>query len=384
MFGRIAGLLRTGLVALVLLGLLVFAAELWLRGRGFPMRTISSQVSDSLQTLLEPSALHHHGLRPVRSIRVEAVTGRPSELRIAAGGLRGADPVAEKTDDDYRVLVLGDELVLGATVAEQATLSQRLQQFLSRVTEMRLEVLNAGLPGDCPQLALLRYQHVLRDLRPDLVILHVDMSDVGDDAVYRSLLTRGESGEVCQHPALRPATVAPSPSVQWLRESALAGWLLSRLRQDGAELLAIRAESCGQQDYGWIMDHSDNLQLQIRHALAPIGELRKCVEADGGRLLVTTCPVVWQVVEGSHCPQATRRCRIRGATPFRSRLPFQSLAAVCAEAEVRFLDSSPRFLKDAEPARLFDSEIPSLSERGLAFYARLISDYIVANPPQRW
>jgi hypothetical protein len=65
-------------------------------------------------------------------------------------------------------------------------------------------------------------------------------------------------------------------------------------------------------------------------------------------------------------------------------LPFQSLAAVCAESEVRFLDSSPRFLKDAEPARLFDSELPGLSERGLAFYARLIADYIVANPPQQW
>jgi hypothetical protein len=51
---------------------------------------------------------------------------------------------------------------------------------------------------------------------------------------------------------------------------------------------------------------------------------------------------------------------------------------------VRFLDSSPRFLKDAEPARLFDSELPGLSERGLAFYARLIADYIVANPPQQW
>ncbi|MFM8729486.1 MAG: hypothetical protein ACKON9_30665, partial [Planctomycetaceae bacterium] len=209
-------------------------------------------------------SLHHHSLRAAGSVRVEAAAGRPAELRVTAGGLRGAAPVAEKTDDDYRILVLGDELVLGATVAEQSTLPQRLQQFLSRVTEMRLEVLNAGLPGDCPQLALLRYQHVLRELRPDLVILHVDMSDIGDDAVYRSLLTGGESGEVCQHPALRPVSVAPSRYVQWLRDSALAGWLLSRMRQDGAELLAIRAESCGQQDYGWIMDHADNLQLQIR------------------------------------------------------------------------------------------------------------------------
>ncbi|MFN7580394.1 MAG: hypothetical protein ACK56U_19155 [Planctomyces sp.] len=384
MFGRIGGFLRTVLIALLLLCLLAGLAELWLRGRGFPIRTISSQVSDSLQTLLEPSGLYHHRLRPVSRVQVEAVAGRSAEIRIDAAGLRGAAPLAEKTEDDYRILVLGDELVLGAAVSEQSTLPQRLQQFLSRVTEMRLEVLNAGLPGDCPQLALLRYQHGLRKLQPDLVILHVDMSDVGDDAVYRSLLTQGADGEVCQHPALRPVAVAPSRGVQMLRDSALAGWLLSRVRQDGAELLAIRAESCGQQDYGWIMDHADNLQLQIRHALAPIEALRKCVEADGGLLLVTTCPVVWQVVDGSHCPQATRRCRIRGATPFRSRLPFQSLAAVCAESEVRFLDSSPRFLKDAEPARLFDSELPGLSERGLAFYARLIADYIVANPPQQW
>ncbi len=384
MFGRIGGFLRTVLIALLLLCLLAGVAELWLRGRGFPIRTISSQVSDSLQTLLEPSALYHHRLRPVSGVQVEVAAGRAAELRIGAAGLRGPAPLAAKTEDDYRILVLGDELVLGATVSEQSTLPQRLQQFLSRVTEMRLEVLNAGLPGDCPQLALLRYQHGLRDLRPDLVILHVDMSDVGDDGVYRSLLTSGADGEVCQHPALRPVAVSPSRGVQLLRDSALAGWLLSRVRRDGAELLAIRAESCGQQDYGWIMDHTENLQLQIRHALAPIEVLRKCVEADGGRLLVTTCPVVWQVVAGEHCPEATRRCRIRGATPFRSRLPFQSLAAVCAQAEVRFLDSSPRFLRDAEPARLFDSEVPGLSERGLAFYARLIADYIVENPPQRW
>jgi hypothetical protein len=65
MFGRIGGFLRTVLIALLLLCLLAGVAELWLRGRGFPIRTISSQVSDSLQTLLEPSALYHHRLRPV-------------------------------------------------------------------------------------------------------------------------------------------------------------------------------------------------------------------------------------------------------------------------------------------------------------------------------
>ena len=352
--------------------------------------------------LLIPSELFHHGLRPGIRSSVELVPGRATELVTGTGGLRGAQALPEKSDNDYRVLMLGDELVLGAAVAEPSTLPQRLQQFLSRVTDMRLEVLNGGVPGDCPQLALLRYRHQLRELRPDLVILHVDMSDVGDDGVYRSLLAQGDgasdgdgsagasagagagAGVVCRHPALRGASPATAQSLQWLRDSALVGWMLSRLRQDGAEFLAIRAESCGQQDYGWIMDHSENLELQIRHALAPIAELRACVESDGGQLLVTTCPVVWQVVDGNHCAQATRHCRIRGGTPFRSRLPFQSLSGVCTAAGVRFLDTSPRFLKDAEPGRLFDTELPGLSERGLAFYARLIADYLIADPPARW
>ena len=400
MLGHVGRMLRTVAVAVLLLCLLAVAAEFWLRGQGLPIRTVSSQACDGLQGFLIPSELFHHGLRPGIRSSVELVPGRATELVTGTGGLRGAQALPEKSDNDYRVLMLGDELVLGAAVAEPSTLPQRLQQFLSRVTDMRLEVLNGGVPGDCPQLALLRYRHQLRELRPDLVILHVDMSDVGDDGVYRSLLAQGDgasdgdgsagasagagAGVVCRHPALRGASPATAQSLQWLRDSALVGWMLSRLRQDGAEFLAIRAESCGQQDYGWIMDHSENLELQIRHALAPIAELRACVESDGGQLLVTTCPVVWQVVDGNHCAQATRHCRIRGGTPFRSRLPFQSLSGVCTAAGVRFLDTSPRFLKDAEPGRLFDTELPGLSERGLAFYARLIADYLIADPPARW
>ena len=103
MFGRIGGFLRTVLIALLLLCLLAGVAELWLRGRGFPIRTISSQVSDSLQTLLEPSALHHHRLRPVSGVQVEVAAGRVAEpaLRLQQGSCRWRTQVTAAAASEF-------------------------------------------------------------------------------------------------------------------------------------------------------------------------------------------------------------------------------------------------------------------------------------------
>ena len=124
--------------------------------------------------------------------------------------------------------------------------------------------------------------------------------------------------------------------------------------------------------------------MQVRHALDPITRLNEAVEASGGQLLVTTAPVMWQVVPADVAPELSRQWGIRGTTPFRSQFPFEILQAYCSHVQVRFCDTSPAFANGNDPSKLFSTETPTLSSVGMALYAREIARYLITNPPSEW
>jgi len=370
--------------ALLLLGALLLGTEFWLRGRKGIERVVACQSAMVYQGLLQESAFQHHELRSLYTANTQPVPGRVIEIRTDKTGCRGVQRRAGESEDGYRILMLGDELIFGGTVPEDSTVPARLQRFLERETNRDLEVLNGGVPGYCPLLSQLQFQHQLHELKPELVILHVDMSDIHDDQIYRSLLEVEDTEFVCRHPSLRLPSKTRTPLVEVLRHSALAGYLFSAARSQGPEWFSIRGEAAGQNRFEWISDHPEDMRLQIRHALEPIVELRKAVEQSGGQLLVTTSPVIWQVLSGSECPQLTRSCRISGTTPFSSRFPFDVLSRYCEQEQVHYLDCSESFQRGADTSKLFDRALPTLSEHGMAYYAKLISDYILSNPPAHW
>ena len=386
MWQRFGKLFRQMFAALLLLGALLLGGEFLLRGRKGLERVVTCQSAMAYQGLLQESAFQHHELRSQYTAIVQPVPGRLIEIKTDKFGCRDAQlrAAATATEDHYRILMLGDELIFGGTVPYGATVPARLQRFLERETSRDLEVLNGGVPGYCPLLALLRFQHQLQELKPDLVILHVDMSDIYDDQIYRSLLEVEGTEVVCRHPSLRLPSKSKTPLVDLLGRSSLAGYVFSAVRSQGPEWLAIRGEAAGQSRFEWISDHPEDMRLQIRHALEPLAELRTAVEQSGGQLLVTTCPVIWQVLAGSECPQLTRSCRIRGTTPFSSRFPFDVLGRYCEQEHIHYLDCSESFRRGADTSKLFDRALPTLSERGMAYYAKLISDYIVSDPPAQW
>ena len=384
MWQRFGKLLRQMFAALLLLGALLLGGEFWLRDRKGIERVVTCQSAMVYQGLLQESAFQHHELRPLHTAIIQPVPGRPIEIKTDKFGCRDAQSGVDATGDHYRILMLGDELIFGGTVPDGATVPARLQRFLERETNRELEVLNGGVPGYCPVLAQLRFQHQLHEMKPDLVILHVDMSDIHDDQIYRSLLEVEGAEVACRHPSLRLPSKTKTPLVDILGHSSLFGSAFSALRSRGPEWFAIRGEAAGQSRFEWISDHPEDMRLQIRHALEPLVELRKAVEQAGGQLLVTTCPVIWQVLAGSECPQLTRSCRIRGTTPFRSRFPFDVLSRYCEQERIHYLDCSESFQRGADTSKLFDRALPTLSERGMAYYAKLISDYIISNPPAQW
>ena len=349
------------------------------------MQGVTSQVSAADQTLLVPSAVCHHELqRMLKTMHQASPASGNHAFRVNSFGCRGDEPAVPALEGSYRILVLGDDSICGNAVDENDTVSAHLQRFLSRQTKVRLEVVNCGIPGYCPLLSWLKFEHDLVKLKPDLVVLHVDMTDIADDQCYRSLLMSENNHAVCLHPTLRLKPRPENAIAHFVKQSATANWLFARAREQAPEMLSISAVSWNESLFDWITDELPDIRLQVSHALEPITRLKASVEASGGRLLVTTAPVLWQVVSADNAPQLSRRCGIRGTTPYHRRFPFEVLQKFCNHTLVRFCDTSPTFENGDDGQKLFSTESPVLSRIGMALYAREIARYLIKNPPADW
>ncbi len=378
--------MRNAVTALVLLVVALAGTEFWLQGKStLAMQGVTNQATAADQVLLVPSAVCHHELqRMMKTVHQASSASGKHAFRVNSFGCRGEEPEIPATDGSYRILILGDDNICGTAVDENETVSAHLQTFLAKQTQVRMEVINCGIPGYCPLLSCLKFEHDLVKLKPDLVVLHVDMTDIADDLCYRSLLMSENNHAVCSHPALRLKPRPENAITHFVKQSATASWLFARAREQGPEMLSISAVSSNANLFEWITDDLPDIRLQVSHALEPITRLKKSVEASGGRLLVTTAPVLWQIASADKATQLSRRCGIRGTTPYNRRFPFEVLQEFCNHIRVRFCDTSPTFRNGEDGQKLFSKESPVLSRIGMALYAREIARYIITNPPADW
>ncbi len=378
--------MRNAATAVVLLVIALLGVEFWLQRKSMPtMQGVTSRATAADQRLLVPSAVCHHELqRMLKTVHQASPASGNHDFRVNSFGCRGEEPEVPAPEGSYRILVLGDDSICGTGVDEHETVSAHLQRFLSKQTKVRLEVINCGIPGYCPLLSWLKFEHDLIKLKPDLVILHIDMTDIADDLCYRSLLMSENNHAVCAHPTLRLKPQKKHAIAEFVKQSATASWLFAMARDQGPKMLSMSSVSSNENPFDWITDDLPDIRLQVSHALEPITRLKAAVEASGGRFLVTTAPVLWQVVSADNAPQLSRRCRIRGKTPYRRRFPFEVLQKLCSHTLIRFCDASPTFETGKDAEKLFSTESPVLSRIGTALYAREIARYIITNPPADW
>jgi hypothetical protein len=379
--------LRNAATALVLLTAALGVLEFWFRSQTSPtIQILTDRCPVEDQCLLAVSESCHHELKRKSVIRHTSQDGtRVDQFRVNSMGFRGEEPDIPAAEGTYRILVLGDDSVCGTAVGEEETIAARLKQFLVQQTQAQIEVINGGIPGYCPLLSWLKYEQDFAQLKPQLVILHVDMTDVADDADYRCLLSSVENRMVCSHPTLRLPAKPDTSMMHLVKQSSMASWLFAATRQHGSQLSSDeRASAATRHRLAWISDDPPDLRLQVRHALSPIESLKNAVEKSGGHLLVTTAPTLWQVVSADQAPELSRRCGITGVTPFVSRFPFEVLHRYCEHAQIRFCDATPVFSEGENREKLFSRQAPVLSRLGNALYAREIARYLITNPPAKW
>lgn len=377
----------------MLVWLALCAAEVTLRcldGEGELDGTPAIVSAADLDPLLAASWVTHHGLQPLTRIPVpHPDTGRPVEVRINSFGLRGVEPELPKPPTVFRILCLGDETVLAPDVEEEGTFCRLVEQQLQSCSNLRIEVLNAGVPHYCPLLSLLQYRHSLSALAPDVVVLHFDMSDVADDRRFRPLTVVADDGMplACAHPRAsaqrRPRSAGPEDRFYLVRWCQLKLGVCSTGQRHPADLSDIEAPEAA---YAWLRDDPPDWQLYIRQSLLPVVQLHRMTQHSPAVLILAAIPAPWQVSAAAGSPELRRRAGVPADALYRSRWPFEWLTAVSRHAGIAFLDPSPVFQSAPRPERLYLQEAPRLSADGHALYAQLLAGFLqqqVAGPWNR-
>lgn len=356
--------------------------ELILQTRTPPFAApLAARSPTDLQHLLTASQFCHHTLG--KSLRLK-VPGRKVSGRFCTDSLgcrSESKAVPDQNPAAFRVLVLGDDSICGPGVSDENTVTARLRTLLEKQLKVRVDVINGGVPGYCPLLSALQFEHSLAELKPNLVILHVDMTDIADDVFYRSLVKTENNVMRCSHPSLDTdrGGAQPGTLIEKLRSTVTGSWCLNRLEQYSAEhTSAVESVRCDA-PLEWITDSPPDLRIQVRHALDPVRRLDEMVRRQGSQLIVTSCPVIWQLLPSGIAPELAEASRIRGATPVQSRLPFRILQSFCDQYSIRFCDSSEEFRRFQKPEKLFSRTDLTLSEYGMALYAREMARFLLNN-----
>lgn len=151
---------------------------------------------------LVPDAARHHKLVPDSfaefNQRDFAYVQRVNRL-----GLRGREVEAVKPPGTYRIVMLGDSFTMGKGVKDDETFSAVLEQALGKnagTCGRTIEVLNGGVDSYAPVLESIQLAQDIAPLQPDLVVVNLDVSDLVQEAAYRSQAVRSADGEIVAVP----------------------------------------------------------------------------------------------------------------------------------------------------------------------------------------
>jgi GDSL-like Lipase/Acylhydrolase family len=168
---------------LLLIGLLEGAAYLWERKQAnslYAWELVASRRMVWVQypqpgagyTLMKPGSHYEWQNIPVD---------------INSHGLRGPETSYEKPPDTFRILNLGDSVVMGWGVREENTYGRRLESLLNEESSggQHFEVINAGVPGWNLENASAYLQAEGLKYQPDLILLGLTLANdiKGDSAL---------------------------------------------------------------------------------------------------------------------------------------------------------------------------------------------------------
>jgi hypothetical protein len=108
-----------------------------------------------------------------------------TRVEINAWGMReDADEASTPAPEDFSVLALGDSFVFGTGVEQKETFHELLEADAERITDRRLRVFGAGVPGTSPYHAVTSLLALAERTQPDVVVMGVFEGNDFQDSWY--------------------------------------------------------------------------------------------------------------------------------------------------------------------------------------------------------
>jgi hypothetical protein len=283
----------------------------------------------------------HHRARPGVSA---VVSGTPFET--SSLGLRDREYATPKPAAVVRLLMLGDSFTEGGGLVIEQTVAKRVERGLNARGCGAYEVVNAGVASYSPILEYLLLQRLLPVLRPDLVVLNFDMTDVHDDVMRTTTATldaRGLPLAVPGDPIRETAALLPPPP-RWLgplgsglnglalyqtfRKSGAGQWLLGPVKTSPEQLEAHGLIGDPRRDPMAITRDADFPGLEPAWALTEryLVGIRDLAREGGAAFVLVAYPHSHQV-SPAESPVGRRRLGA-GAGLYTSERPFTRLEAL--------------------------------------------------------
>jgi len=329
------------------------------------------------QALTIPSRYLHHELKPLhRFSTTNSDTGESIAIQTNSFGLRGTEPAIPKPPGTYRIVCLGDENVFGPEVPDAQLFVSRLRDLLQTQTRLRIDVINAGVPGYCPLLSYLQVRQRLLALQPDLLILNFDMADVAEDYEVRRH-TVMDNADVPLACVASKGTDDVSWLGRWTNQCLVLQWLqrqASAIWMSQAQASSPREIGSATARYAWLEDTPPDWTVHIRQTLSAIDQLHQVAQGVHARLVLAVYPAPWQVsTSASAAPGVREALGVPRDALFTSRVPFDILEEYARRRDLPFCNAANAFESADAPEQLYLDTAPRFSAKGHELYAQQLA-----------
>ena len=137
----------------------------------------------------------HHKYAPFSEIRKYNPYDFDVRSTVNNLGFRGKDVPADKEASEFRIVLLGDSFTMGYGVRDEEMFSYVLENCLDGSANKRIRVISAAVSSYSPILEYMTLKRNIDTLKPDLVIMAFDMSDLLNEFAYRKMAEFDGGGE---------------------------------------------------------------------------------------------------------------------------------------------------------------------------------------------
>jgi hypothetical protein len=291
-----------------------------------------------------------------------------TDIVINSSGTRDRE-IGPKAADEFRIVVLGDSLVLAVQVEQDETFTSLLEKRLNAHRapgEPRYRVINAGVQGYGPVEELAFFEHVASRFQADVVLVGVF---VGNDAMEANdsgakILPAGEGASAPAASSASDAVKRPSRVPLWLRRLTRRSMVLQIVRMRAVTL----TERFGQArpiDRA-LTFYLPTLPPEMARGLAVSRECIRRIDAiaaaQGARTGIVLLPARFQVRDDDY---ANLRAIVEesGATLVRN-VGTKRFEDALAPLGLPVMDALPALRNSPEPTDLFFSTSAHLTVKG--------------------